>query len=47
MSFLNIKDLEENFKPVVASNQKMTQDVINGLIRIREEMKDVNGNIDI
>ena len=40
------RDLEETYKPIVASNQKMTQDVIKDLIPIKEELKEINRNID-
>ena len=41
------RDLEENFKPVVANNQKMAQNVIKGLIPIKKELKERNRNIGI
>ena len=40
------RDLEETQEPIVASNQKMTQDVIKDLIPIKEELKEINRNID-
>ena len=33
------RDLEETYEPIVASNQKMAQDVIEDLIPIKEELK--------
>ena len=33
------RDLEETHEPIVARNQKITQDVINYLIPIKEELK--------
>ena len=41
------RDLGENFKPVVASKQKIAQDVIKDLIPIQEELKEINRNIGI
>ena len=39
------RDLEESFKPVVVSNQKMDQDVSKDLMPIKEELKGINRNI--
>ena len=33
------RDLEETYEPIVVSNQKMAQDVIEDLIPIKEELK--------
>ena len=41
------RHLEESFKPIVASNQKMAQDIIKDLIPIKEELKDRNRTIGI
>ena len=39
------RDLEETYEPIVASNQKMTQNVVKGLIPIKKELKELNRNI--
>ena len=33
------RDLEETYEPIVVSNQKMAEDVIEDLIPIKEELK--------
>ena len=38
------RDLEETYEPIVASNQKMSQDVVKGLIPIKKELKELNRN---
>ena len=40
------RDLEVIYEPIVASNQKMTQDVIKDLIPIKKELNEINRNID-
>ena len=41
------RDLEENFKPIVASNQRMAEVIVNDLIPIKKELKEINRNIGI
>ena len=36
------RDLQETFEPVVASNKKMTQDIIGDLTRIIEGLQKIN-----
>ena len=40
------KDLEENFKPVVTSNKKMTEEIIKDLVPIKDELKGINENLE-
>ena len=40
------RDLEETYEPIVANNQKMAQDVIEDLIPFKEELREINRNID-
>ena len=39
------RDLQETFQPVVASNQKMAQDIIKDLILITEGLQEINRNL--
>ena len=39
------RDLQESFEPVVASNEKMTQNIIKYLAPITEELQEINSNI--
>ena len=41
------RDLEETFQPVVASNEKMAQDIIKDLAPINEGLAEMNRNIEI
>lgn len=38
------RDLEENFEPVVASNAKMAKEIVDELIPIANELREVNNN---
>ena len=40
-------DLQETFEPVVASNEKMTQDIIKDLAPITEGLQEINRNIEM
>ena len=40
------RNLEDNFEPVLASNEKMTRNIVKELIPITEEIQNVNRNID-
>ena len=39
------RDLEESFQPVITSNEKMAQDIINDLGPITEGLEEINRNI--
>ena len=41
------RDLEETFQPVIASNEKMSQDIIKDLAPITEGLEEINRNIEI
>ena len=40
------RDLEETFEPIVASNEKMAQGIIKGLVPINEELVEMNRNME-
>ena len=44
---LHERDLEDHFKPVVASNQKMAEEIVKDLIPIKDELQEMNRNIEI
>ena len=41
------RDLEETFEPIVASNEKMAQDIIKDLVPINEEFVEMNRTIEL
>ena len=40
------RDLQETFEPVVASNEKMAQEIIGDLTPITEELPEINRNLE-
>ena len=44
---LHKRDLEDHFKPIVVSNQKMAEEIVKDLIPIKDELQEINRNIEI